>query len=194
MAIVYQHRRKDDNSIFYIGIGKNKRRAYSNFSRNKHWLSISKNFGFEVDILFEGISWQDACNVEIGLIDSYGRKDLGIGNLVNMTDGGEGIIGRLISEETKMKLKESKSNISLETRQKMKMSRIGKKSSIETIEKIKQNSKGSNNPKSKKVINTITGEIFDCAKYASDALGVKENTFRQWLRGERKNKTNFKYL
>ncbi len=35
MAIVYQHRRKDTNEIFYIGIGKNTNRAYNKYSRSK---------------------------------------------------------------------------------------------------------------------------------------------------------------
>jgi hypothetical protein len=89
MAIVYQHRRKDNNEVFYIGIGKTINRAYS-YGRNPHWNQIADNVGYEIDILINGCSWNDACEIEKGLIKEYGRKDLGLGSLVNMTDGGDG--------------------------------------------------------------------------------------------------------
>jgi len=100
MAIVYQHRRKDNNSIFYIGIGKNIKRAYSNRNRNKHWVNIVSKYGYDIDILFEGIEYEDACNVEFGLINAYGRLDIGTGILVNLTDGGKGSINFKHKEET----------------------------------------------------------------------------------------------
>lgn len=37
MAVVYQHRRKDTNEIFYIGMGRDINRAYSKHSRNKYY-------------------------------------------------------------------------------------------------------------------------------------------------------------
>lgn len=104
MAIVYQHRRKDNNSIFYIGIGADIKRAYSKKNRNKHWLNIVNKFGYEVDILFEGISYDDACNVEFGLVNDYGRVDLGTGILVNLTDGGKGSINFKHKKETIFKI------------------------------------------------------------------------------------------
>lgn len=107
MAIVYQHRRKDNNKIFYIGIGKKKSRAYSFRYRSEYWTRIAQSKGYEVDILFEGISWEDACNVEIGLINSYGRKDLGLGELINMTDGGQGNKNILITDVTRKRLSSS---------------------------------------------------------------------------------------
>jgi hypothetical protein len=194
MAIVYQHRRKDTNSIFYIGIGKNESRAFSKNSRSLYWKNIALRVGFEVDILFKGISWSDACNVEIGMIDSYGRKDLGFGELVNMTSGGDGVVGNVISDTTRNKMINSKKNMSIETRDKMRRSRLGKKSAKETIVKLSSINSGHRNSMARKVINLETSEIYKCAKEAALLINVKENTFRQWLRGERKNKTNFKYL
>lgn len=90
MAVVYQHRRLDKNEVFYIGIGTTKERAYKKTNRNSHWKSIVKKSNYEIDILIDGCSWQDACEIEKGLIESYGRRDLGRGTLVNQTDGGEG--------------------------------------------------------------------------------------------------------
>lgn len=45
----------------------------------------------------------DACNKEIELIALYGRSDLKQGELCNLTDGGEGSLGLIVSDETKLK-------------------------------------------------------------------------------------------
>lgn len=108
MAVVYQHRRKDTNQVFYIGIGTNKKRAYSISNRNRHWhYVVKKSGGFDVELLFEGIHRNEACKIEIRLIAELGRIDLGTGILVNKTCGGDGI--KELSEETKLKLKRPKS-------------------------------------------------------------------------------------
>jgi hypothetical protein len=93
MAIVYQHRRKDTNDVFYIGIGKDRKRAFTRKGRNIHWKRVVDKVGYEVDVLFEGLSWEEACEVEAGMIYDYGRRDLGLGCLVNQTNGGEGTLG-----------------------------------------------------------------------------------------------------
>lgn len=43
MAIVYQHRRLDTNEVFYVGIGKTERRAYSIHGRSRHWSNVVKS-------------------------------------------------------------------------------------------------------------------------------------------------------
>tara|TARA_R110000803_G_C11754919_1_gene293039 strand:+ start:58 stop:420 length:363 start_codon:yes stop_codon:yes gene_type:complete len=90
MAVVYQHRRNDTNEIFYIGIGKSKDRASKKSNRNDYWHNIVDKYGYTKEILVSDISWDEAVKEEIRLINKYGRKDLGKGNLVNMTRGGEG--------------------------------------------------------------------------------------------------------
>ena len=100
MAIVYQHRRKDDNSVFYIGIGIDVKRAYSKKNRNIHWQNICNKYGYEIDILFSGISYEMACVIEYGLIIDLGRIDLGTGRLVNLTDGGKGSVNFKHSNKT----------------------------------------------------------------------------------------------
>jgi hypothetical protein len=99
MAVVYQHRRNDTNEIFYIGIGKTKKRAYKKESRNNHWKNIVNKTGYSVDILLEGISLEDAKIVEIGMIADYGRHDKGLGPLANQTDGGDGTTNYTPSEK-----------------------------------------------------------------------------------------------
>ena len=116
--VVYRHRRLDINEIFYTGIGKSKSRAYQIRSRNEFWKNITNKTDYSVEIIAENLNVEDAKELECFLIQEYGRKDLGLGQLVNLTDGGDGCInfsditknkisqslkGKFQSEETKLK-------------------------------------------------------------------------------------------
>jgi len=90
MAIVYAHRRKDTNNIFYIGIGKDLYRMGKKTNRNKYWHNIVNKFGYTKELIHKDISWSDACEFEKFYIALYGRKDKNKGSLVNLTYGGEG--------------------------------------------------------------------------------------------------------
>lgn len=107
MAVVYQHIRLDTNEIFYIGIGSEKRRAYSKYKRSQFWHNIVNKVGYAVEILYENIEWEKACEIEQKLISLHGRKDLKLGELINMTNGGDGRFGSVISEQTRKKMSES---------------------------------------------------------------------------------------
>lgn len=126
MAYVYRHIRLDKNEPFYIGIGSddNYNRAKTSTRRNKHWLNISK-FWFEVDILFDNLTWNEACEKEKEFIALYGRSDLGKGVLCNLTNGGDGVLGRIFKHSEDSKLKMSKT-------------RKGKKSYVRNEEIIKR--------------------------------------------------------
>lgn len=102
MAVVYRHIRLDKNIPFYIGIGDSINRAYNKINRTKIWKNIA-NKGYEVEILFEDLTWEQAIEKEKEFIALYGRRDLGLGSLVNLTDGGEGTIGYRHSDEVKEK-------------------------------------------------------------------------------------------
>jgi hypothetical protein len=112
LAVVYRHIRTDINEPFYIGIGDKENRAYSQRSRNKYWKNIAKK-GYEVEIMFEDLTWDQACEKEKEFIALYGRKDLKTGTLVNLTDGGEGALGRPMTERLKKVLKDSTNKFSL---------------------------------------------------------------------------------
>lgn len=64
MAEIYRHIRLDTNEVFYIGIGKDKERAFSNKKRNRHWIGIVNSVGYSVEILKSDLSWEDACELE----------------------------------------------------------------------------------------------------------------------------------
>jgi hypothetical protein len=102
MAIVYQHKRKDTQEVFYIGIGKSEKRAYDKNRRYKPWKDFVKNHEYYVEITHKDIIWEEACSIEKYLIAFYGRRDLGQGSLVNMTDGGEGT--KNLSQESRSKM------------------------------------------------------------------------------------------
>jgi hypothetical protein len=142
MACVYQHRRLDDNTVFYIGIGKDTSRAYSKKKRNKYWKYIVNKVGYAVDILIEGCSIDDAKVVEIGMISDYGRADLKLGLLVNMTDGGDGTFNHSpeVIESISQKLTGRKRSIqSIESQR---LTKLGTHLSEETKLKISAKHKG----------------------------------------------------
>jgi hypothetical protein len=153
MAVVYRHIRLDNRKPFYIGIGINERRAHSLKGRNKYWQRVVDKCGYEVQILFDDISYDDAKEKEKEFIALYGRYNISKGLLCNLTDGGDGSIGYKPTEEALLKISEtskgrsknreqierwkSKMNFekSEETRLKISKSLSGRKYSKERIEK-----------------------------------------------------------
>jgi len=144
MAIVYEHLRNDTNEVFYVGIGKTEKRAFDRSGRNPHWHNIVNKVGYSVNIIHKDIDYKEAKNIEILLIEKYGRRNLGLGNLVNLTDGGEGAFGVICSEETRKKLSEAHKGkiVSEETRVKMSEANKGKTLSEDTRKKISEAGKG----------------------------------------------------
>lgn len=131
MAYLYRHIRLDNNTPFYIGIGSDNKykRANESIGRNKWWKSISNKYGIEVQIMLDDLSWDEACIKEKEFISLYGRKDLGKGNLVNLTDGGEGCFGRIMSAESIAKISKSNTGkkLSNERIEQMRLVRLGVK-------------------------------------------------------------------
>lgn len=99
--IVYRHIRLDKNEPFYIGIGSSERRAYDTRSRNPIWRRIVNKTDYRVEILFDDLSKEDACEKEKEFIALYGRSNLGTGTLCNLTAGGDGTVDLVVSEKTK---------------------------------------------------------------------------------------------
>lgn len=93
--VVYLHSRNDTNSIFYVGIGSVKR-AYSKAGRNHWWRRVTGKTPFSVHILCNGLTSQEAKQMEITLIKGY--KAQGI-ELCNLTDGGDGRLGGTQTKE-----------------------------------------------------------------------------------------------
>ena len=111
-AYVYIHKKGETNEVFYIGIGvkENFKRASEIRRRNVLWLNVVKKYGFSVDVIASELTWEQACEIERDVIRHFGRRDLGTGSLVNMTDGGDGTINVIIKQSTKDKLREKNTN------------------------------------------------------------------------------------
>ncbi len=106
MPYLYRHIRLDKNEPFYIGIGgdKNFKRAYEKRGRSKFWHKLVNKSAYEVEILLYDLTKEDVKVKEKEFIALYGRKDKNAGPLVNMTDGGDGLINLIFSDEHKKKL------------------------------------------------------------------------------------------
>lgn len=182
MAIVYSHTRLDNNTIFYIGIGNEYKRAYSKHSRNFYWNNIVSKTDYKVDILFENLTWDEACKKEVELISLYGRKDLKKGLLVNLTEGGDGVKGH--SQETIDKItKAHKGRIqSEEEKSKRNNSRKGYFHSEETKKKI-GNSNGII------TLDSYTGVFFNSFREACESLNLKHKA--EHARMKRGNNNRF---
>lgn len=149
MAIVYRHRRLDTNEIFYIGIGKTEKRAYIKNQRNNWWTKIINKTDYEVEIIARDLSNEDAYELEMFLIKLYGRRDLGLGTLINLTDGGEGFKNLVFTEEHKNKISLALTGIkrSEEFKRKVSKNKKGKKIFTEERKKIySENFSGVKNP------------------------------------------------
>lgn len=167
MAIIYRHTRLDTNTVFYIGIGKEVKRAYSKKGRNNYWKNIVNLCGYEVEILKKDLSWEDACELERALVSWYGRNDLDLGLLVNMTDGGDGSsnlstesreklrqnwLGRKHTDKSKLNMSKAQKGKKKSEEHKKKLSEnsskhfLGKYHTIETLKKMSVTQSGENNP------------------------------------------------
>jgi hypothetical protein len=108
MAYIYRHIRLDKNEPFYIGIGFNNdyKRAFeiNKNRRNKIWSHIASKTSFQVDIILNNLTWDEACKKEKEFIKLYGRIDKKNGILSNLTDGGDGTLGVIKSESNLLEL------------------------------------------------------------------------------------------
>lgn len=92
----------------YVGKGVSARPARHFHPRTDTQLSrmLKKRVreGFSISpVILAAASDDDACEMEMLLIELIGREDLGKGTLFNKTNGGEGAAGRIVTSEEKTK-------------------------------------------------------------------------------------------
>jgi len=99
---LYRHL-KPNGEVFYIGEGLINR-PFVKSDRSNLWWKIVNKYGYEIEILKIGLTKKDAQDLEKILISWYGRKNLKLGTLCNLTDGGDGHIGHIQTQEHKNKI------------------------------------------------------------------------------------------
>ena len=80
------------------------RRAWSQQGRNKFWKRVVQKHGLDVEIYLDGLQEWYAFELEKDLVGYYGRRQLGLGSLVNLSDGGEGPSGIICSEDRRKEI------------------------------------------------------------------------------------------
>lgn len=210
--VVYMH--TTPNGKRYIGISQNVIKRWSNgkgYIRNEHLNNAIIKYGWDNirhEILYTGLSKDEACEKEKELISKYSTHDTRFG--YNGTMGGEHYEhteqsrqrlseshkgkGHHHTDESRKKLSEAHKGKTFSEVSKRKMSashkampipesfdRTGKKpwnKGLVGVENV-----GGNAPWAKKVINLDTGETFDCIKDAEIRYGTKVG---EVCRGKRK--------
>lgn len=201
MAYVYRHIRLDKNVPFYIGVGlyNTYKRAYEKNGRNKYWKNIVSKTAYEVEILLDDLTKEEAFKKEIEFISLYGKFING-GTLCNISDGGNGgIMSKEINEKRIKSLTGKK--LSKETKDKIRQKSTGRKPTISTRKKMSEvhkskgtgkwlESKGHLNGNSKKVEQySLNGElikIWGCCIYASNELKLNKSSLSAALNGNQK--------
>lgn len=148
-----------DYEPFYVGKGKGGR-CYDHMlpsnlknNGNKHKTNkisaiLKESLSPIVVKVYEDISECDANNIEMMLIKLMGRADKNLGCLVNMTDGGEGQSGKIMSEQNRLAISKANKGKKLTPEHISKIVRsgedhplYGKHHSKETRDKIRQANK-----------------------------------------------------
>lgn len=134
---VYVHRRKTDNSIFYVGKGTGYR--YKRTNRNIYWQNIVAKNGYYSEFVIKNLTESQAISLEVNLIKFYGRE-----NLCNMTDGGEGMSGHVKSQSAKDAVGNAHRGVKRHKSvgEKISKSLVGRKLNAETKRKISEKLKG----------------------------------------------------
>jgi hypothetical protein len=101
----------------YVGYGHD-RRAYDHLKRKDRHPFVQRvqkmlaiNNVPKIVFIGENLDATDAVKLEIDTIKKFGRKDKGLGSLLNLTDGGEGTTGLVHSHESKQKMSENRKGI-----------------------------------------------------------------------------------
>jgi group I intron endonuclease len=216
---------------FYIGKGSNNRINDSfkegNYYNHKTYKSnkinfILKNGGDVIKYkIYDHLTNEESCELEIETIRKIGRKDLNFGPLTNLTDGGDGWSNSIHTKETKEYLRQinigennpmyGKTHTEkVREEHSLRVSGMnhpmfGKKHDPDTIQKIKDKrnavvnqeeiSRKSAEFNSKKVLQfTLDGEFikeFNSIKEASNELDLSESLIGKTCRGVVKNPKKF---
>jgi hypothetical protein len=221
---LYRHIRLDKNEPFYIGIGSKSKRDHPNIrseyrrayetdrKESSIWNNIVSKTEYKVEIVYESNDYDFIKNKEIEFISLYGRLNQNTGCLANMTNGGDGTVGYIISkekienhrilmtgrsqgkEQIQKRIESRKGYVhSEETKRKISESHKGKKVSRDHIEKLH---KGQILANSKPIDQYDLDENFikswESATVAGKEIGLHPTSIRHCVQG--KTKTSGGYI
>lgn len=195
---VYIHYKADDRTPFYVGKGSARKRdkkqeylrAYEERPSNTWWTRTVSKHGLLIEIFASCKTDQEAQRLEIELISRFGRRDLGLGPLINRTNGGDGHSGIIASEELRKKRSINSSGPRSEAwcaaiRASRKnggnggVVKFGDKLPESWRKSLSESKKGAKNPwfqkptpVARKVRNTKTGIVYETIKAAAEAEGI----------------------
>ncbi len=189
----YIHIKETTGEIFYVGKGHGNRFKELR-SRSKYWKWTAEKYGVIANIVAHGLSENEAFLLEKKLIKIYGRKNLGTGNLVNLTEGGDGTSGYVCTEEHKEKISKATKGRKHTEEYKRYMSEImsGRVLSEETKNKLSIKMR-SCNVNSKKVICIETGEIFNSASEAARSISGDPSCISKCCLGKINSHKGFRF-
>src|SRR5690606_30933697 len=153
---------------------------------------------YKVEIVMEFNDYNECRQKEMELIKLYGRRNKNEGTLVNLTDGGDGTVGFIATEEYRRKKREQVSNgkhpnfgkkLSAETCRKKSIALkgenhhlFGKRLPKEWKDNMRKSKYGKDNPmfgkcaekhpQSKMVINLESGIVYYCVREAAEAHNI----------------------
>jgi rubrerythrin len=130
---------REDRTPYYIGKGKGNRAYRSRDKGIKPPKDKSK-----ILILKQNLTEEESFRHEVYMIAVFGRKDLGTGILHNRTNGGDGVSGAVVSDETRRKMSEALKGKprSKEIRRKISEAHKGKTHSEKSRRNMSESQKG----------------------------------------------------
>lgn len=194
---IYKHYTKDDNKLFYIGLGRNKR-AYQTTGRNKLWTNMYKKHGRIVEINSIRLTLAEANLLERKLIKKYGKIIDGTGVLSNISDGGESIWNRnkCKEEQPRYGQKNSQKQKDIASENMKKNNPMYNKELIEKMVISKTGVKWNKNHKGLREVEVYKdGELigfYSGPKEASEKLSLKYSSLYSCLNGKRNSLYGYK--
>ena len=217
---VYIHKKKSNGEVFYVGKGTaNKKdffsRAKSSDKRNSYWKNIVSKHGFYFEIVAHFVDDKASQKFEKQLIKHYGRRNLKTGCLVNMTDGGDGHCGIIVTaEQRKIRSINAQGKRSEAWIKSIRRARKnggnggvvvkGDKLPEWWRERISKSVMGENNamygrtgvrhPTARQIVDIETQTVYPSISAAAEMNGFNMKTLYNMLSGHRKNKTNLRFM
>lgn len=178
---VYFHISKKDGRVFYVGKGTGNR-CLSKYDRNFYWKKIVNEEGYICEIVKFTESEEEAYLEEIKLIKEIGRADLGLGTLINLTDGGDGGLGlkwngRRAGKNNPMYGKKQSDAM----KNKLRCDRVGVERPEHIKKILKQNSK-----KSRSIyLDEFTGIYYEGINELQQTLSIPKSTLFLYLKNNK---------